>query len=316
MLNTVELLEKILLELPCRQVFGSKKVARLWTDTIAGSLRLQIALCLKPLALHPAYRSRGEAPDQTAAPASTRRRIDAIDGSEDTLVWSLQFFNAHCHESGSADEFCGKVCTLALSRTAVVNPLLTDSFGFADHRRSTWEICENLPSVSEIARSLPKDMFLTQPPVSEVLVLMEVSCVCSTTTRYQAKSGVKRRLDDACVRAARRNWYAQHEEGKVWLRRQIALQNAKGVTAQDLFDCHGRVTGVRRVFEGFSAAEDAWNISIELVLSGERELRYAVRKLSKDEKSDEDKRNGGHEEDSSGSEEESDEEWDSDGEGE
>ncbi|KAF2174138.1 hypothetical protein M409DRAFT_16408 [Zasmidium cellare ATCC 36951] len=48
-LDTVELLEMIILDLPIRDVFSKQRVSRRWRSTVAESIQLQQALFLKPI---------------------------------------------------------------------------------------------------------------------------------------------------------------------------------------------------------------------------------------------------------------------------
>jgi hypothetical protein len=51
--NTVELLEEIAFYLPCREVLSAKRVSQLWNNTINGSAKIQMAMCLRPLNIEP-----------------------------------------------------------------------------------------------------------------------------------------------------------------------------------------------------------------------------------------------------------------------
>ena len=145
--NTVELLESILLELPCKDIVLAQRVSKIWQGTVTGSLELQKALYFVPSQL-PAIRLL---PDG-APPATTLKRF--------RRKWEISL---------PPDELTARDISGSIAKGQVtLNPLFTSLFSkTGDEYRFVYN---RTNAVADIGDSSWKNMYLTQPPCIEIML--------------------------------------------------------------------------------------------------------------------------------------------------
>ncbi|KAK5117137.1 hypothetical protein LTR85_008905 [Meristemomyces frigidus] len=156
--STTELLEAILLQLPVKHVLLAQRVSKQWCSTVVGSVQLQTALCFRPVRLV----SADDLPDGHLELAK-RCRAPRYASCAAPLVTAYEFL-------ASAKQ----------AEKPVTNPLLTHLLSptkeatLEDRFAATFAFDPLTLKGSYIAAAPWSRMYLTQPPVTRLLLLKEL----------------------------------------------------------------------------------------------------------------------------------------------
>jgi len=265
-LNTVELLEKIILELSCQQVLAIKGVSKRWNDTVTGSLRLQVALCFKPL---PLLRC-GHSDDARSA------CTNSLEDDKRATEWNLESLTPRPDDPVMAGIFYDTALSLSTKRIAALNPFLPDCYRqlpYAPLWGTAFDL-EGFRSFEDLG--LPKNMLLSQPPVTEMIVTILVE------SAYKTRYGLAgTRLNERFKAIGRLHsvdgldWDPEYNDGMIKPTASTDLVNPSGITMFEFLACHKLATEACQEFEPLGLDEEDW--SIELVFWQEDEDEHSKR---------------------------------------
>ncbi|KAK5168935.1 uncharacterized protein LTR77_006244 [Saxophila tyrrhenica] len=267
-LNTVEILEQIILEMPCRRVLTAQRVSKLWNDTIAGSLRLQVALCSTPLPPHLVRLSNTSASEQDPPGKDSKRAALAVPEDDTALGLTLRFSTPRPTEQASASEVYDEIIDLAPKRSHIFNPLLTRTIGRSRQQKASWDRCYYLPMLHEFAESdLPQEMLLMQAPVTEMGVGLELTCGFKTFLRGPFLGPTyeeERLIHHTCWQLRGIGWEVSCIKGNVRLYKVLEISDPEGVTALEILEVCSREAEVWREFEQIDGFEERrWAVRID-----------------------------------------------------
>ncbi len=226
-MSTVELLESIILYLPCRQTLVVRRVSRLWRDTFAGSHTLQVALCLMPVDFSIAHSF-----DVTSELGAARIE-EVVDGYVENMICSggksgpgpLAFppcaMAAHAHIKNEYEH--GKTTS---------NPILSDVFCTYLENKAAWMTCSIQRFRQMVKPECPiwARMSLIQPPAHEIFVYISRQ----TTTREYSEDDRDEAEDDAWQKGFTTWQQNGMEPHTLDVFRCIKLESHKYLTIADL----------------------------------------------------------------------------------
>lgn len=137
-LDTIELLETILLDLPIGDALRAQQVCKLWHATIAGSIKLQRALFLRPMLETPSQNNDKLGP-----------------------IFSFISLSTPCHQALSDTN------TYKTFTPRIIS--LERSLPMAHHDMSSIK-SQHIPYAASSTNSLWENMLLTQPPLDSVIL--------------------------------------------------------------------------------------------------------------------------------------------------
>lgn len=229
-LNTPELLENIILHLPCKDVVASRRVSTLWRDTVHKSTKIRTFLGLA-----------GTVEDsECACETQSFADIDTKNVEEHA--------KKHCATAASELTAVKFLAQLETDNRILVNPLMEMLFPYSPMYPNGFVVVEGVDGVLKTyEHPLLKEMFACQPPVKKVRLLVRETCDCTT--------------DEESDKALSCPWKFQTiDSGRHRLRhKQCDMRNVHGITLQDFVNVFKKhcLSGGHTMHFSFRVAEDA-----------------------------------------------------------
>lgn len=284
MLGTVELLQEVLLNLPCDQVPAVKRVVKIWDDTTAGSVRLQVAIGQRAV-------STEAIPEATEA--AEERRL--YDREAAVVVWTLSIPTDVKPGTLTANTAYDILTTCAQkTKEATLHPSLYPFFHKLSCPDPSYNSTVTLKKARNYAKRTPaswRKAFLTQPPLPQVIVSFELeSKDLDTGFAYPDHSelygtsdysrfyhnvdldeyycALEDFMDDAMMIAETMDWsYEQCDmEDKVLVfEKDFILVNESGVKIGELLNCYAMIQELCKEFKA------KWKLTVSIPLEQEVE---------------------------------------------
>lgn len=177
-MNTVELLELIILQLPCRQILAAQRVCKLWRDTIEGSHSSQLALCLT--SIEPKTFCEPGLPDEFS-----KTEVGYLKGEERTKI----LLGGGNFRDASVQSPCAGAMVLRMKRNfgdsmMTINPIICDLFPSRDGNGDLSCTVDLLRSRLKTPPSTWARTYITQPPMPEIVLCMIIE-VCKANSSEQ-----------------------------------------------------------------------------------------------------------------------------------
>ncbi len=222
-MNTVELLETILLRLPCRQKLAAKRVCKLWHATFDGSRKLRVASCLAP-----AGHSTKHLIEITTKPIKPEITQAPNDSFNEWTGYHVYRQGASC-----AGDAYATSKAYAESGDVGINSMLASDFSSKEVPRSDLT-CSIVTLRQYLKTRTPvwANMYLTQPPVPELAVLVYITLDGNDLDRQERDP-----LHAAWAeQASEKDWQTGGTERHVYGSKGFKITNDAGVTVADLMD--------------------------------------------------------------------------------
>ncbi|KAK5168120.1 uncharacterized protein LTR77_006688 [Saxophila tyrrhenica] len=244
--NTAELLESILLQLPCKQVVSVRRVCKQWRYAVKGSHKILLALCLTLI----------ETLDYPLLPRRSKESVTKIvafieEDIPEEVYYAGPFDAANLQHLTCLATYNGFQKWWEDDDTAVIaNPILCEILP-GGSSSSKYCTLSHLRHVMKIRPSHWKRMFLTQPPIARALLEIRTRAVRRN-----------RGVGDGADLAERMGWSAhvQYSDDRFDLSRALDVSNPAGVKISDVLRALSEVHEVclqviEGKMEGFSVGE-------------------------------------------------------------
>jgi hypothetical protein len=228
--GTVELLEAVLLNLPCAQLLSVRGVAKKWHQTIQGSIRLRRALFLKPAACSPIEAANTEVSGSLSS-LNSPQTTDFVAAKGDGM-WRFMVLDKDELTKVSAHDLEALRIKEAHRRHVIVAPLLYGLFARIDTFLGCLRFTCPLSKIQDLhqrSSASLRSMFATSPPVDMIHVKFSLEARDVPRDKYTA----------VIEKARASGWgFSIEMSACMVLRKAVVLSNSEGISLNDLVRCY------------------------------------------------------------------------------